>query len=98
MGARLIFHCLLELSRCGARGLVEAAVLLGTPVSANEARWTQVGGAEGGKEGRRRGGAGGAGEQGRGTGKEGLAVLRGVDTVAARITHSHNTYMFRCAL
>ncbi|KAG2501760.1 hypothetical protein HYH03_000260 [Edaphochlamys debaryana] len=42
MGARLIFHCLLELSRCGARGLVESAVLLGTPVSANEARWAQA--------------------------------------------------------
>ncbi len=38
MGARLIFHCLLELSRCGARGLVESAVLLGTPVSASEPR------------------------------------------------------------
>ncbi|KXZ41235.1 hypothetical protein GPECTOR_625g721 [Gonium pectorale] len=42
MGARLIFHCLLELSRCGARGLVESAVLLGTPVSANEGRWRQA--------------------------------------------------------
>ncbi|EFJ45907.1 hypothetical protein VOLCADRAFT_34144, partial [Volvox carteri f. nagariensis] len=42
IGARLIFHCLLELNRCGARGLVESAVLLGTPVSANEARWTQA--------------------------------------------------------
>ncbi|GLI68120.1 hypothetical protein VaNZ11_012459 [Volvox africanus] len=42
IGARLIFHCLLELSRCGARGLVESAVLLGTPVSANEARWKQA--------------------------------------------------------
>ncbi|GIL79675.1 hypothetical protein Vretifemale_8971, partial [Volvox reticuliferus] len=42
IGARLIFHCLLELSRCGARGIVESAVLLGTPVSANEARWKQA--------------------------------------------------------
>jgi hypothetical protein len=39
MGARLIFHCLLELQRQGASGLVEHAVLLGTPVSC---RWVGV--------------------------------------------------------
>jgi hypothetical protein len=35
MGARLVFHCLLELHRAGAagRGIVENVVLLGTPVS-----------------------------------------------------------------
>lgn len=38
IGARLIFHCLLELSRCGARGIVESVVLLGTPVSINSHR------------------------------------------------------------
>lgn len=38
IGARLIFHCLLELARCGARGIVESVVLLGTPVSINSHR------------------------------------------------------------
>jgi hypothetical protein len=34
-GARLIFHCLEELDKAGAdgRGIVENAVLLGTPIS-----------------------------------------------------------------
>lgn len=39
MGARLAFHCLLELCRHGARGIVQDAVLLGAPVSRAEARW-----------------------------------------------------------
>ena len=44
MGARLMFHCLLELSRMAAdgapaRGLVENVVLLGTPVSCRPERW-----------------------------------------------------------
>ena len=40
MGARLIFHCLLELARCGAgASVVEAALLLGTPVTAKPERW-----------------------------------------------------------
>lgn len=44
IGARLIFHCLLELSRCGARGIVESAVLLGAPVSGSVSapRWAAV--------------------------------------------------------
>jgi len=33
MGSRLVFSALLELCRCGARGLVENVVLLGAPVS-----------------------------------------------------------------
>ncbi|KAK9789219.1 hypothetical protein WJX73_001120 [Symbiochloris irregularis] len=32
MGARLIYHCLLELARCRCKGAVEHAVMLGTPV------------------------------------------------------------------
>ncbi len=32
MGARLVFHCLLELCRQGARGVVQHAVLMGCPV------------------------------------------------------------------
>jgi surfactin synthase thioesterase subunit len=33
MGARLIFHTLLELSRLGAHGCVENVILLGAPLS-----------------------------------------------------------------
>lgn len=33
MGARLVFHCLLELARLGLRGCVENVILLGAPVS-----------------------------------------------------------------
>lgn len=33
MGARLVFHCLLELSRLGLRGCVENVILLGAPLS-----------------------------------------------------------------
>ncbi|KIY98379.1 putative membrane protein [Monoraphidium neglectum] len=44
MGARLMFHCLLELDRLAAegaptRGLVENVVLLGAPVSCRPERW-----------------------------------------------------------
>jgi len=35
MGARLVFHCLLELAALRARGVVEAAALLGAPVRAD---------------------------------------------------------------
>lgn len=37
MGARLVFHCLLELCRQGARGVVQHAVLMGCPVRAGQA-------------------------------------------------------------
>eukprot|EP00891_Asterochloris_glomerata_P004920 jgi/Astpho2/4920/Aster-05848 len=33
MGARLIYHCLLELARFNGRGIVESAILLGTTVT-----------------------------------------------------------------
>lgn len=33
MGARLVFHCLLELARLGLRGCVENVILLGAPLS-----------------------------------------------------------------
>eukprot|EP00878_Enallax_costatus_P040084 GHUV01046067.1.p1 GENE.GHUV01046067.1~~GHUV01046067.1.p1 ORF type:complete len:181 (+),score=32.27 GHUV01046067.1:281-823(+) len=39
MGARLVFHCLLELSRVGARGCVENVILLGAPLSCRPDRW-----------------------------------------------------------
>jgi hypothetical protein len=39
MGARLVFHCLLELSRLGARGVVQHAVLMGAPVGTDGVRW-----------------------------------------------------------
>ena len=57
MGARLVFHCLLELSRAAAAGgitndlsragggngaIVENAVLLGAPVAAHPARWAMA--------------------------------------------------------
>jgi len=42
MGARLIFHCLLELYRHDCRGIVEEVVLLGTPVSIRENRWAMA--------------------------------------------------------
>ena len=37
---RLVFHCLLELARCRAKGVVEAAVLLGATVGVTPERWT----------------------------------------------------------
>lgn len=39
MGARVVFHCLLELCRLGARGIVQDAVMLGTPVGIVPERW-----------------------------------------------------------
>ena len=39
MGARLVFSCLLELCRQGARGIVQHAVLLGCPVGCEVLRW-----------------------------------------------------------
>ena len=42
MGARVIFHCLLELSRDpinAGRGIVESAVLLGAPVGTHHSEW-----------------------------------------------------------
>ncbi|WIA28167.1 hypothetical protein OEZ86_010735 [Tetradesmus obliquus] len=39
MGARLIFHTLLELSRLGAHGCVENVILLGAPLSCRPDRW-----------------------------------------------------------
>jgi pimeloyl-ACP methyl ester carboxylesterase len=39
MGARLVFHCLLELCRQGARGVVQHAVLMGAPVGTEAVRW-----------------------------------------------------------
>jgi hypothetical protein len=38
MGARLIFHCLLELGRLGLKGCVENVILLGAPLSCRCAR------------------------------------------------------------
>jgi hypothetical protein len=42
MGARVVFHCLLELCRLGARGIVQDAVMLGTPVGIVPERWRMV--------------------------------------------------------
>ena len=39
MGGRAAFSVLLELCRCGARGIVQDVVLLGAPVSTTEERW-----------------------------------------------------------
>ena len=39
MTRRLVFHCLLELCRCRAKGIVEHAVLLGAPVGVTPERW-----------------------------------------------------------
>lgn len=39
MGARLVFSALVELCRCGARGLVQDVVLLGAPVPPMVERW-----------------------------------------------------------
>lgn len=46
MGARLVFHCLLELCRQGARGVVQHCVLLGCPVRGR--RWAEAEAAAGG--------------------------------------------------
>ncbi|BDA42345.1 probable transmembrane and coiled-coil domain-containing protein 4 at C-terminar half [Coccomyxa sp. Obi] len=42
MGARLIFHCLLELCRHNAKGVVEHVVLMGVPVSTRVERWAMA--------------------------------------------------------
>ncbi|KAK9909726.1 hypothetical protein WJX75_006627 [Coccomyxa subellipsoidea] len=42
MGARLIFHCLLELCRHNAKGVVEHVVLMGVPVSTRLERWAMA--------------------------------------------------------
>eukprot|EP00884_Botryococcus_braunii_P013340 jgi/Botrbrau1/22006/Bobra.0024s0022.1 len=42
MGARLVFHCLLELCRHNAKGLVETAVVVGVPVSTRRERWAMA--------------------------------------------------------
>jgi pimeloyl-ACP methyl ester carboxylesterase len=42
MGARLAFHCLLELARHGARGVIQDVVLLGAPVSRVPQRWSMA--------------------------------------------------------
>ncbi|KAK9817178.1 hypothetical protein WJX72_010703 [[Myrmecia] bisecta] len=42
MGARLVFHCLLELCRHNAKGIVEHAVMLGMPVSTRHERWVMA--------------------------------------------------------
>lgn len=39
LGARLIFYCLLELSKMGKVGIVENVVLMGTAVSLTESKW-----------------------------------------------------------
>ncbi|KAI8370648.1 uncharacterized protein BYT42DRAFT_647867 [Radiomyces spectabilis] len=41
LGARVIYHCLLELARVNAYGLVENVALFGTPVSASKAQWKE---------------------------------------------------------
>ncbi|KAI8918459.1 hypothetical protein DFJ77DRAFT_294935 [Powellomyces hirtus] len=42
LGARVIFHCLLELAARGAHGLVEEVYLLGCPVMAQKKEWEQI--------------------------------------------------------
>lgn len=42
LGARVIFHCLLELAARGAYGIVEDAYLLGCPVMAQKKEWEQI--------------------------------------------------------
>mmetsp|Transcript_21996 Transcript_21996/g.61050 ORF Transcript_21996/g.61050 Transcript_21996/m.61050 type:complete len:771 (+) Transcript_21996:182-2494(+) len=39
VGARLVFACLLELARCGHRGVVAEVVLLGAPVTLTPLKW-----------------------------------------------------------
>ncbi|KAK9762528.1 hypothetical protein K7432_011650 [Basidiobolus ranarum] len=41
LGARVIFYCLLELSRVNAYGIVEDVFLFGTPVTASTKQWKQ---------------------------------------------------------
>ena len=42
IGARLVFHALLELERQGKRGLVENAILIGSPVSSDAHKWLKA--------------------------------------------------------
>jgi hypothetical protein len=42
VGARVVYACLIELANQHAFGLVESAVLMGTPVPANPKRWRQI--------------------------------------------------------
>ncbi|KAJ3088414.1 hypothetical protein HK102_008808 [Quaeritorhiza haematococci] len=42
LGARAIFHCLLELANRGAYGLVEEAYIFGCPVMATKKEWEQI--------------------------------------------------------
>ncbi|KAI9007167.1 hypothetical protein BC832DRAFT_433011 [Gaertneriomyces semiglobifer] len=42
LGARVIYHCLLELAARGVYGLVEEAYLLGCPVMAQKKEWQQI--------------------------------------------------------
>ncbi|GAX74427.1 hypothetical protein CEUSTIGMA_g1876.t1 [Chlamydomonas eustigma] len=42
IGARLIFHCLLELERLGRRGIVQSVVLMGSPISVDKLRWNKA--------------------------------------------------------
>lgn len=44
LGARVIYHCLLAMSKRGglAIGIVEDVILLGAPVSASPAQWNEL--------------------------------------------------------
>ncbi|KAJ3047245.1 hypothetical protein HK097_000101, partial [Rhizophlyctis rosea] len=42
LGARVIYHCLLELANKGAHGIVEEAYLFGCPVMATKKEWEQI--------------------------------------------------------
>ncbi|KAL1799208.1 hypothetical protein ACET3X_003245 [Alternaria dauci] len=42
VGARVVYACLIELAEQHAFGLVESAVLMGTPAPANPKRWRQI--------------------------------------------------------
>jgi len=42
VGARVVYACLIELAEQHAFGLVESAVLMGTPAPANSKRWRQI--------------------------------------------------------
>eukprot|EP01023_Acetabularia_acetabulum_P048982 TRINITY_DN5203_c0_g1_i11.p1 TRINITY_DN5203_c0_g1~~TRINITY_DN5203_c0_g1_i11.p1 ORF type:complete len:281 (-),score=37.53 TRINITY_DN5203_c0_g1_i11:123-908(-) len=41
-GARVIFHCLLELANHGAYGIVESVVMLGAPVGIHAQKWASA--------------------------------------------------------
>jgi hypothetical protein len=42
VGARVVYACLIELAEQHAFGLVESAILMGTPAPANSKRWRQI--------------------------------------------------------